>query len=110
MSYHFQNIHFFGVALILIVHKLFSHMLEILEGKGPMSSTGIEALLYMKTNDSVDIDPEYPDIEILQTFATVAFDTCNSLFSSVNPLPNQIIINYFRISTHSLSSDSTPRD
>lgn len=57
-------------------HYDFRHILEILEGKGPMSSTGIEALLYMKTNNSIDLDPEYPDIEILQAFATVAFDTC----------------------------------
>lgn len=33
----------------------------------------------MKTNNSIDSDPEYPDIEILQSFATVAFDTCNLL-------------------------------
>lgn len=57
----------------------FRHIFEILEGKGPMSSTGIEALLYMKTNNSIDSDPEYPDIEVLQSFATVAFDTCNLL-------------------------------
>lgn len=50
-----------------------------MEGKGPLSSTGIEALLYMKTNNSIDSDPEYPDIEVLQSFATVAFDTCNLL-------------------------------
>lgn len=42
-----------------------------------MTSTGIEALLYMKTNNSIDSDPGYPDIEILQAFATIAFDTCN---------------------------------
>lgn len=40
----------------------------------------------MKTNNSIDLDPEYPDIEILQSFATVAFDTCNLLVN-----PNQLI-------------------
>lgn len=59
----------------------FRHILEILEGKGPMTSTGIEALLFMKTNNSIDPDLGYPDIEILQSFATVAFDTCKFLFS-----------------------------
>lgn len=42
-----------------------------------MTSTGIEALLYMKTNNSVSSDRGYPDIEILQSFATPAFDTSN---------------------------------
>lgn len=53
----------------------FRTILEIFEGKGPLTSTGVEALLYMKTNNSVSSDPGYPDIEILQSFATVAFDT-----------------------------------
>ncbi|XP_055314160.1 glucose dehydrogenase [FAD, quinone]-like isoform X2 [Sitodiplosis mosellana] len=48
---------------------------EMLEGKGPMTSTGIESLLYMKTNNSISSDPGYPDIELLQSFATIAFDT-----------------------------------
>lgn len=50
-------------------------MLELADGKGPFTSTGIEALLYMKVNDSVNADPELPDIELLQSFATIAFDT-----------------------------------
>lgn len=58
----------------------FRPIFEILEGKGPLTSTGIEALLYMKTNNSINADPEHPDIELLQSFATVAFDTGSFLF------------------------------
>lgn len=50
---------------------------QILEGKGPLTSTGVESLLYMKTNNSISADPGLPDLELLQSFATVAFDTCN---------------------------------
>lgn len=50
-------------------------MLQLADGKGPFTSTGIEALLYMKVNDSVNADPELPDIELLQSFATIGFDT-----------------------------------
>lgn len=50
-------------------------MLDIMQGKGPLTSTGIESLLFMKTNNSVSSDPGYPDIELLQSFASVAFDT-----------------------------------
>lgn len=50
-------------------------MLQLAEGKGPFTSTGIESLLYMKVNDSVNADPELPDIELLQSFATIGFDT-----------------------------------
>lgn len=61
-------------------HTLYSidrPIFEIFEGKGPLSSTGIETLLYMKTNNSVNDDPELPDIELLQSFATIGFDTGN---------------------------------
>lgn len=46
-----------------------------MEGQGPLTITGIESLLYMKTNNSISSDPKYPDIEILQSMATVGFDT-----------------------------------
>lgn len=50
-------------------------IVELLKGKGPLTSTGIESLLYMKSNISTIPDPSVPDIELLQSFATVAFDT-----------------------------------
>lgn len=49
--------------------------MELLKGKGPLTSTGIESLLYMKSNISTNPDPSVADIELLQSFATVAFDT-----------------------------------
>lgn len=49
--------------------------MELLEGKGPLTSTGIESLLYMKSNISTNSDPSVADIELLQSFATIAFDT-----------------------------------
>lgn len=36
----------------------------LLDGKGPLTSTGVEALAYIKTNVSTDSE-EYPDIELI---------------------------------------------
>lgn len=49
-------------------------MLQLADGKGPFTSTGIEALLYMKANNSLNADPGLPDLELLQSFATIGFD------------------------------------
>lgn len=86
----------------------FRHILKILEGKGPMSSTGIEALLYMKTNNSVDPDPEYPDVEILQAFATVAFDTCKFLITFHLIFYIKLSSQNYKISNHWTSVNFDP--
>lgn len=49
-------------------------MFDLLDGKGPLTSTGIESLLYMKTKSSTENDPQLPDVELLQSWATIAFD------------------------------------
>lgn len=53
----------------------FSPLLDFFNGRGPLTTTGIETLLYMKANNSISSDPGYPDIELLQSMVTVAFDT-----------------------------------
>lgn len=53
-----------------------SKIVEFFNGKGPFTSTGVESVLYMKTNNSISADPGYPDIELLQSFATISFDIC----------------------------------
>lgn len=58
----------------LMLFEICRSIFRYLGGNGPLTSTGIEALLYMKTNNSISPDPQYPDVEILQSFETVAFD------------------------------------
>uniref|UniRef100_A0A336LUJ0 CSON004728 protein n=1 Tax=Culicoides sonorensis TaxID=179676 RepID=A0A336LUJ0_CULSO len=52
----------------------FPSMIDWALGQGPLTSNGIEALLYMKTNFSQESDPLYPDIEVMQSFTSLAFD------------------------------------
>lgn len=49
-------------------------MIQWALGHGPLTSNGIEALLYMKTNYSQESDPLYPDMEIMQSLTSLAFD------------------------------------
>lgn len=44
-------------------------------GRGPFTMNGIESLMYLKSNESKEEDPKIPDIEVMQSFATLAFDT-----------------------------------
>lgn len=50
-------------------------ILEYLNGRGFITSNGVEALVYTRTNFSAYEDPGYPDIEIMQVFTNIAFDT-----------------------------------
>lgn len=51
-----------------------SPIFGLLDGNGPLTSTGIESLLYIKSKNFTDSDPDLPDVEILQSWATIAFD------------------------------------
>ncbi|GAB0095452.1 glucose dehydrogenase [Sergentomyia squamirostris] len=52
-----------------------STIVDYFYGRGPMTVNGIESLLYVNTNASTDSDPNLPDMEIMQAFTTVAFDS-----------------------------------
>jgi choline dehydrogenase-like flavoprotein len=49
--------------------------LDFFAGKGPLTTNGIESVLFLKTNISKSPDPDYPDIEVMEAFSSVAFDT-----------------------------------
>lgn len=50
-------------------------VVQFIKGQGPLTSNGVESLIYTRTNFSAHSDPGYPDIEIMQLFETIAFDT-----------------------------------
>jgi choline dehydrogenase-like flavoprotein len=50
-------------------------LLDFLAGKGPLTTNGVESILFLKTNVSKSLDSDYPDIEVMETFSTVAFDS-----------------------------------
>ncbi|XP_055693501.1 glucose dehydrogenase [FAD, quinone]-like [Lutzomyia longipalpis] len=50
-------------------------IVDYFHGKGPLTVNGIESLLYVNTNASTEGDPNIPDIEMMQAFTTVAFDS-----------------------------------
>jgi choline dehydrogenase-like flavoprotein len=49
--------------------------LEFLAGKGPFTSNSVETLLYLRTNFSMFPDTDIPDIEVMQAFTHVGFDS-----------------------------------
>lgn len=59
------------------IKKIFNvkNMGQFFLGRGPFTMNGIESLMYFKTNLSEVEDPGMPDIEVMQSFATLAFDT-----------------------------------
>jgi choline dehydrogenase-like flavoprotein len=62
-----------------------SHMTatsEFIAGRGPLTTNGVESILYMKTNLSESTDPNYPDMEVMEAFTSVAFDSSPGLKQS----------------------------
>jgi hypothetical protein len=56
---------------------------QFIAGEGPLTTNGIESILFLKTNLSDPNEPDYPDIELMQVFSTVAFDSGPGLSKSV---------------------------
>jgi choline dehydrogenase-like flavoprotein len=50
-------------------------LFEWLSGKGPLTSNSVETLTYMRTNYSMFPDEDIPDIEVMQAFSDVSYDT-----------------------------------
>lgn len=89
----------------------FSIAQEFFAGRGPLTSNGVESLLYMKTNYSQEPDPMYPDIEIMQVMTSLAFDLApgtrrslnlrNDIYNSIiKPIENNRTFQYIPLLLH----------
>jgi choline dehydrogenase-like flavoprotein len=50
-------------------------IVDFLNGKGPLTSNGVETLTYLRTQFSAYPDLDYPDVEIMQSFVSVGYDS-----------------------------------
>lgn len=79
-------------------------IIDFYAGKGPLTSNGIESVLYLKVNNSLNTDSNLPDIECMQALGTVGFDSgiCIFLFCSENIIfvnsVRYMLFNYMLIS------------
>jgi len=55
---------------------------DFFNGQGPLTSNSVETLTYLRTPFSAYPDTDYPDVEIMQAFTTVSFDSTGATAQS----------------------------
>uniref|UniRef100_A0A182XCN7 Glucose-methanol-choline oxidoreductase N-terminal domain-containing protein n=1 Tax=Anopheles quadriannulatus TaxID=34691 RepID=A0A182XCN7_ANOQN len=69
-------------------------ILRFRNGTGPLTSNSIESLLYVKSPFASDPDPDLPDVEVMQSFVSMSFDSSIST-SIVYRLPEALKRDYY---------------
>ncbi|XP_041779822.1 glucose dehydrogenase [FAD, quinone]-like [Anopheles merus] len=69
-------------------------ILRFRNGTGPLTSNSIESLLYVKSPFASDPDPDLPDVEVMQSFVSMSFDSSIST-SIAYRLPEALIRDYY---------------
>uniref|UniRef100_A0A182RGH6 Glucose-methanol-choline oxidoreductase N-terminal domain-containing protein n=1 Tax=Anopheles funestus TaxID=62324 RepID=A0A182RGH6_ANOFN len=69
-------------------------ILRFRNGTGPLTSNSIESLLYVKTPFAADPDPEMPDVEVMQSFVSMSFDSSIATRIAYR-LPDALVREYY---------------
>ncbi|XP_035786304.1 glucose dehydrogenase [FAD, quinone]-like [Anopheles albimanus] len=71
------------------------NFLEYFQGRGVLTTNSVESLLYVKTPVAESPDPGLPDVEVMQAFSSIDFDTSPGTVRSFR-LTNVTFDGYFR--------------
>ncbi|XP_058128198.1 glucose dehydrogenase [FAD, quinone]-like [Anopheles ziemanni] len=71
------------------------NILQYLKGRGVFTTNSVESLMYVKSPVAASPDPGLPDVEIMQAFTSIAFDTGYGTARSFR-LTNATYDGYFR--------------
>uniref|UniRef100_A0A182Y5R6 Glucose-methanol-choline oxidoreductase N-terminal domain-containing protein n=1 Tax=Anopheles stephensi TaxID=30069 RepID=A0A182Y5R6_ANOST len=69
-------------------------ILRFRNGTGPLTSNSIESLLYVKSPYAADPDPGMPDVEVMQSFTSMSFDSSIATRLAYR-LPDSLVREYF---------------
>ncbi|XP_050077332.1 glucose dehydrogenase [FAD, quinone]-like [Anopheles maculipalpis] len=69
-------------------------ILRFRNGTGPLTSNSIESLLYVKSPYAADPDPGMPDVEVMQSFTSMSFDSSIATRLAYR-LPDSLVRKYF---------------
>uniref|UniRef100_A0A182QMK0 Glucose-methanol-choline oxidoreductase N-terminal domain-containing protein n=1 Tax=Anopheles farauti TaxID=69004 RepID=A0A182QMK0_9DIPT len=69
-------------------------MLKFRNGTGPLTSNSIESLLYVKSPVASDPDPGLPDVEVMQSFLSMSFDSSIATRIAYR-LPDELVRQYY---------------
>uniref|UniRef100_A0A182NE82 Glucose-methanol-choline oxidoreductase N-terminal domain-containing protein n=1 Tax=Anopheles dirus TaxID=7168 RepID=A0A182NE82_9DIPT len=69
-------------------------ILRFRNGTGPLTSNSIESLLYVKSPVASDPDPGMPDVEVMQSFTSMSFDSSIATRLAYR-LPDALVRDYY---------------
>ncbi|XP_053677608.1 alcohol dehydrogenase [acceptor]-like [Anopheles nili] len=69
-------------------------ILRFRNGTGPLTTNSIESLLYVKSPVASNPDPGMPDVEVMQSFTSLSFDSSYGTRVAYN-LPDALVRDYF---------------